>query len=148
MHDSILLKSCTTPLKGRMQADFSLWQGQMGCDEMGFWSPSFHRAKGLGDIFFFFHTGPGLTQRAKYTTINHIYIRSLSYARPENELPFISCHIISNPFAIAAFWWTPCVITLVDMGRCSRMHLQIKPAPDKGACQQYGDRSDMCAWHV
>lgn len=47
-----------------------------------------------------------------------------------------------HPFPITAFAWTLRVITLVGIGRCSRMHLQIKPAPDTGACQQYGDRSN------
>lgn len=58
-------------------------------------------------------------------------------------LPFVSYLIpVFASFPITAFVWTLRVITLVGIGRCSRMHLQIKPAPDMGACQQSGDRSN------
>ena len=62
MHDSPspCLRACTTPLKEekkrkkiekrRMEADFSLRQGQMGCNGMGIWCES---RRGLQNLFFF-----------------------------------------------------------------------------------------------
>lgn len=112
----------------------------MGCNEGIDYYPSllfiylFLQGKGLYNISHIRYR-PRLDAATKPTT------REVYYIYVPCELPFISDNsiCISDPFTITAFLWMLCAITLVDTGHCSRMHLQIKPALDKGTCQQYED---------
>lgn len=116
--------------KRRMEADFSLWQGQMGCNGMGIWCES---RRGLQNLLFF--PGPDLTQRAETTSLPEPLSLSLS-------LVCMSFHLTIAAFAFSKSPLSPhrCVlsvralrvITLVDTGRCSRMRFsKWKPGPDK-----------------
>lgn len=121
-----------------------------GTQRDGIWSPSFHRAKtGLCDIFHVRH-------RPRLDAASRIH------CKPQASYIYV-LNVSSHSNLIAAFPFKkkkkPSHYHCVFLGLChyscwhrtesSGMHLQIKPALDKAACQQYGDRGScvMSTWH-
>lgn len=100
----ILLRSCTTPSQGRMQADFFLWQGQLGCSEMGF---ELHPS----------------TQQKAYITFPHVRYRPrLDAASPIHILmsPSLSVKYYFQIISLASHLRGRCVSLLLLTRRCWR----------------------------
>lgn len=130
--------SRAAPLLERTDAWFLHLTRPDGAQWVGMWSPSFNKQK--ADVTCS-NTGPDLTQRAEHTVI-HISMKPLIFTSWMSasmrvllpHLHFKASH--HRCISVAAV----CHYSCWHKGRSPGMHLQMKPALDKGACQRYGHR--------